>query len=875
MRLSLRLLFLPLCLLLGLPALAYPPAEWHRFDSVAQFAITVPAFGLDNVPLTAVGPTHIRLGDPYDPGDGLIKINTEIEHMVLSGDTPLGPAVLRVLTPAPGCIQQKQPGVDFPANSWFDVTIEIVVQTPNGPITVYSDPAKPVRMMAMIDSLPPFDSEYAPAETFVGVDLVDPAGNVIGTLAHAGHIVGQQPTFSVAPGGPSGLDPADLFRRKTAPVIRAAGLSLGAGDDIDGLSYGLDFILPPFLDSQGEVVESIIDIRFSVNEGSQGRLGSHVRREAGNSEQTADEFRVGPEFAGSGGGSNIQVLDDNGDTSPALPLDVADNLDALAEQPPDFADPDNDGVPNRDIYYSLAAGSPALAAVSPPLVDHSAADILVSSNGGAPQVFISATELGLDPESDDIDALCVNALFRAAVFSLAGSADLTFFFQGRSFPWATAANLGLEPGDDVNALKCHVGEVRAFWDGSFESNLYNNGEPAGEINIGNVESEIAFGTGRGGSSTGLIGSLKSKDAAGNQISLDTRYPPVIRQDGDSTKASLALKFDINGSSLLGQEPLHLSGPAGLGSALWQGGSDTQEEVGQGTVLYQLVNQDGSPSPFALGDIRFAFDARPASEFTAESVVDAAGFRPMPSPGGLASFFGTFPTGRAAASAIPLPRRDADGVEVLFAATSAAAAIGKQQVKGQAATAMIPAPLLFVDPTQINVQIPWEVDTSTGTVTAVVRANGVDSDPIEVPIAPTSPGIFTTSFGVGPGIVINGDGTLAQPNGAIGASHPAAIGNVVVLLVSGLGETTPPGVTGGDSFDSSGAFVRRDTAQPVRVLVGGVEAPVAFAGLSPQFVGVFQINLTVPAGVVPGDTVSIVVEVGGRQSRADVTFAVAP
>ncbi|MEZ5361977.1 MAG: hypothetical protein R2748_06420 [Bryobacterales bacterium] len=156
---------------------------------------------------------------------------------------------------------------------------------------------------------------------------------------------------------------------------------------------------------------------------------------------------------------------------------------------------------------------------------------------------------------------------------------------------------------------------------------------------------------------------------------------------------------------------------------------------------------------------------------------------------------------------------------------------------------------------------------------MVRANGVDSDPVELEVAPTSPGVFTTEFGAGPAIAINADGTLAQPAGAIGASRPAAVGDVIVLLVSGLGATTPDGVTGDDSFDSGGAFVRRDTADEVRVTIGGVEAPVAFAGLSPQFVGVYQINVTVPEGAPVGDAVPLVVEVGGRSSRGDVTLAI--
>jgi uncharacterized protein (TIGR03437 family) len=61
----------------------------------------------------------------------------------------------------------------------------------------------------------------------------------------------------------------------------------------------------------------------------------------------------------------------------------------------------------------------------------------------------------------------------------------------------------------------------------------------------------------------------------------------------------------------------------------------------------------------------------------------------------------------------------------------------------------------------------------------------------------------------------------------------------------------------------------------RVLIGGVEAQVLFSGMSPQFVGVYQVNVIVPGGVQPGDAVSLVIEIGGLQSRQDVTIAVAP
>jgi uncharacterized protein (TIGR03437 family) len=59
---------------------------------------------------------------------------------------------------------------------------------------------------------------------------------------------------------------------------------------------------------------------------------------------------------------------------------------------------------------------------------------------------------------------------------------------------------------------------------------------------------------------------------------------------------------------------------------------------------------------------------------------------------------------------------------------------------------------------------------------------------------------------------------------------------------------------------------------VQVTVGGIEAQVSFAGLSPGSVGLYQINTVVPVGVTPGTAVPVVVSVAGQASRT-VTMAV--
>ena len=57
-----------------------------------------------------------------------------------------------------------------------------------------------------------------------------------------------------------------------------------------------------------------------------------------------------------------------------------------------------------------------------------------------------------------------------------------------------------------------------------------------------------------------------------------------------------------------------------------------------------------------------------------------------------------------------------------------------------------------------------------------------------------------------------------------------------------------------------------------VTIGGQPATVSFAGLAPGFVGVYQVNAQVPAGITPGDAVPVVLTQGSSQSNT-ATIAV--
>jgi len=58
-----------------------------------------------------------------------------------------------------------------------------------------------------------------------------------------------------------------------------------------------------------------------------------------------------------------------------------------------------------------------------------------------------------------------------------------------------------------------------------------------------------------------------------------------------------------------------------------------------------------------------------------------------------------------------------------------------------------------------------------------------------------------------------------------------------------------------------------------VLIGGVPGKVFFSGLSPQFVGVNQLNVQVPNGVTPGSAVPLTIKVNGFTTTTQVVVAI--
>jgi len=150
---------------------------------------------------------------------------------------------------------------------------------------------------------------------------------------------------------------------------------------------------------------------------------------------------------------------------------------------------------------------------------------------------------------------------------------------------------------------------------------------------------------------------------------------------------------------------------------------------------------------------------------------------------------------------------------------------------------LPAPLYLVSATQINCLVPYAAaPAGTRTANIIVTSNGVVSNTVTVPIATTSPGVFSlNTTGTGDGAILHVD------NSVVNSILPAKKGEIVQLFMAGLGAVTTP------VADGQGAAAADTVNESVQVSVNGVAATVAYAGLS-SLPGLYQINFTVPASV---------------------------
>jgi uncharacterized protein (TIGR03437 family) len=306
--------------------------------------------------------------------------------------------------------------------------------------------------------------------------------------------------------------------------------------------------------------------------------------------------------------------------------------------------------------------------------------------------------------------------------------------------------------------------------------------------------------------------------------------------------------------ILGREAVLASDRTGISPIMFQGFPalritvrtlrlDRTVRSSLGTIL---ITRQGAAAAYTGGIvIENKTVPPPAPTFSGEHVTNAASYAPGPvAPGELISIFGLHmgPENYTSATRPVLDESgrlptELDDVQVTFDG--------------------VPAPLFYVSAVQINLQVPYEVEGRAATA-VVVSYEDRSSESIDLPVAPSAPGVFL------PGGILNQDGS---PNSQ---EHPEARGRAVVIFATGQGAVSPPLPTGQIAPASPLSGV-----SDVSATISERPAQVLFAGLSPGFVGLLQVNVLIPDDAPAGLDVPLEITIRGRSIQDGVTVAIAP
>jgi uncharacterized protein (TIGR03437 family) len=345
--------------------------------------------------------------------------------------------------------------------------------------------------------------------------------------------------------------------------------------------------------------------------------------------------------------------------------------------------------------------------------------------------------------------------------------------------------------------------------------------------------------------------------------LDVQFSPPLLQGSNSFTAyagqqntlTAAVVYDCTGASFTSQngqvtaffkdgepsQPLTYNSSSGMWSTVW-----SPTAAANSTVAVQLTATGFSgANPVAGTSDTFVATLSPGATVplvAAGGVVSAASFQadvPI-GVGGLITVFGNqLVSGSAGQAAnVPLPNT-----------------IGGTQVLLE----NVPVPILYASNGQINVQVPYNTDVNVPQHLVVQRGTAI-SAAFPVQVASVQPAIFVANT-AGQGIIVNSTtNVLAAPG------TPVTAGQYVTIYCTGLGPTNPVVATG--SAATGAAYI---TTGGIAATIGGQNATLVYAGLTPGFPGLYQVNALVPSGVT-GNAVPVVMTLAGQVSPT-VTMAI--
>ncbi len=158
---------------------------------------------------------------------------------------------------------------------------------------------------------------------------------------------------------------------------------------------------------------------------------------------------------------------------------------------------------------------------------------------------------------------------------------------------------------------------------------------------------------------------------------------------------------------------------------------------------------------------------------------------------------------------------------------------------------IAAPVFYAQVQQVNVQVPYSIAGKSQT-NLEIHFNSKLAGRATLPVAAAAPGLFP--------VVLNDNGS---PNSE---TEPADATTVLTFYATGEGLTDGSNIAG----KASTAPYARPTL-PVSMIIGGLAPEILYAGSAPEYIGLLQVNASVPAALAGAGKVTAALTVGSATS----------
>lgn len=181
---------------------------------------------------------------------------------------------------------------------------------------------------------------------------------------------------------------------------------------------------------------------------------------------------------------------------------------------------------------------------------------------------------------------------------------------------------------------------------------------------------------------------------------------------------------------------------------------------------------------------------------------------------------------------------------------------------------VAAPIFYASDNLVQVQAPVALGPGSVTSIQVISSSGT-SGAVSLPVVPAKPGILTyEAAGKGQAKALNQDGSVNGDGSITGSDHAASVGTVIQLFATGMGSLSP---TIGQGTPAPSSPLSTVTL-PVSAVIGGRPATVTFAGAAPGLIGVYQVNVQIPA-LAPSGAARLVLSIDGNDSQNGVTIQI--